>query len=570
MWQTGRTGQDVGGQGGGEEQQVVRAAGQIGGLTLLSRISGLGRDVVIGQVFGAGMAADAFFVAFRIPNLLRRLVGEGATAAAFVPVITEYLTQRSRADALSMIRALLGTGLGLLFVLTAIGMLFADPITRLFAPGFAGEKLALSIDLTRIMFVYLFWIGGVALAMGVLHALRHFTAPAFAPVLLNVAMIACALGLSAHLAEPVMSLAYGVVIGGACQLLWQVPALVRRGISLRLRWHPRHPALRRIGVLLLPLVFGTGIFQINQIISTLLASLLAAGSVSCLWYANRLFEFPVGIFVVALSTAVLPSLAAQAQQRNMQGVQDNLGFALRLVNIVTLPAATGLAVLAVPITTVLFFRGAFSAQDVVVTAAALQGLAVGLWAVAATRQITACLYALGDTKTPVWGGAVALLVKIGFSLALMGSVSFADETNWVAQAVASLSRSLAVWDLGVVGLAISTSLAAIANLIFQAVALSWHFHSFPWRRWMVSLLWSGLASVVMTIPLWWMIAQVDWFGQHVSLLVRVGSLSGAVALGFLSFVVVVWPGGKAEIRALMGMLPERALGFLPQFLQPWQ
>ena len=161
-----------------------------------------------------------------------------------------------------------------------------------------------------------------------------------------------------------------------------------------------------------------------------------------------------------------------------------------------------------------------------------------------------------------------MLVKVGCSLALMGSVSFADETNWLAQAVASLSRTLAVWDLGVVGLAIATSLAAIANLIFQAVALSWHFHSFPWRRWIVSLLWSGLASVVMTIPLWWMMAQIDWFGQHVSLLVRVGSLSGAVALGFLSFVVVVWPGGKAEIRALMGMLPERALGFLPQFLQP--
>ena len=179
-----------------------------------------------------------------------------------------------------------------------------------------------------------------------------------------------------------------MVIGGASQLLWPIPALVLRGISLRLRWQPRHPALRSIGVLLLPLVFGTGIFQINQIISTLLASLLTPGSVSCMWYANRLFEFPVGIFVVALSTAVLPSLAAQAQQRDMKAVQDNLGFALRLVNLVTLPAATGLAV---PKTTVIFYRGAFSVQEIVVTAAALQGLAVGLWAVAATRQITACL-----------------------------------------------------------------------------------------------------------------------------------------------------------------------------------
>ena len=315
------------------------------------------------------------------------------------------------------------------------------------------------------------------------------------------------------------------------------------------------------------MVFGTGIFQINQIISTLLASLLAAGSVSCLWYANRLFVFPVGIFVVALSTAVLPSLAAQAQQRDMWAVQDNLGFALRLVNLVTLPAATGLAV---PITTALFFRGAFSVQDIVVTAAALQGLAVGLWPVAATRQITCCLYGLGDTKTPVWGGVVAVFVKIRFSLVLMGSVSFADETNRVAQAVAVLSRTLSVWNLGVIGLAISMSLAAIANLIFQAVALSWHFHPFPWQKWIVSLLWSGLASIMIAIRLWSMIGQIDWFGRNISLPVRVSSLSGAVAVGFLSFVALVWPGGKAEIRALMGMLPERELGFLPQFLQPRQ
>ena len=392
----------------GENTRVVRAVGQIGGLTLLSRISGLGRDMVIGSVFGAGLAADAFFVAFRIPNLLRRLVGEGATDAAFVPVLTRYLPRRSRAASRTL-RAFFGTGLGLLLVLTGLGIGFADPITRLFAPGFMSDKLLLTIDLTRIMFVYLFWVGAAALVMGVLHALRHFTAPAFAPVLFNAAVIVSVFGLSAHTAEPVLSLAYGVVLGGVCQLLWQLPALVRHGVSLRLSWQPRHPALRRMGRLLLPLVFGTGIFQLNQIISTLLASLLADGSVARLWYASRLFEFPVGIFVVALSTAVLPSLATQAQQKDWASMQDSLGFALRLVNVVTLPAAVGLAVLATPITTVLFFRGAFSAQDVAVTAAVLQALALGLWAVAATRQVTACLYALGDTRTPVWGGVVALM-----------------------------------------------------------------------------------------------------------------------------------------------------------------
>ena len=553
-----------------ENAQVVRAAGQIGGLTFLSRVSGLGRDMVIGYVFGASLAADAFFVAFRIPNLLRRLVGEGATAAAFVPVITKYVTKRSPVVASRMISAFFGTGLGLLLMLTALGILFADPITRLFAPGFTAEKLLITIDLTRTMFVYLFCIGGVALAMGVLHALRHFTAPAFGPVLFNIAVIASALSLSGYVAEPVMSLAYGVVIGGACQLLWQLPALVRNGVSLRLRWQPRHPALRRIGILLLPLVFGTGVFQLNQIISTLLASLLADGSVAQLWYANRLFEFPVGIFVTALSTAVLPSLATQAQQRDQAGMQESLGFALRLVNVVTLPAAAGLAVLATPITTVLFYRGAFSAQDVVVTAAALQGLAVGLWAVAATRQVTACLYALGDTRTPVLGGVVALVVKIGASLVLMGSIQLTDDTSWPAQGVAALNNMLTLQNWGVVGLAVATSIAAMVNLVFQAARLSRHFVAFPWQQWAMSLLWSGIASVGMMAVLWGAVGQVDWLAQAGSITSQVSSLSGAVLIGFMSFVVLAWPGGKNEIRALLGMLPQRALRLLPQFLQPRQ
>ena len=553
----------------GENTQVVRAVGQIGGLTLLSRISGLGRDMVIGSVFGAGLAADAFFVAFRIPNLLRRLVGEGATDAAFVPVLTRYLSRRSRATS-RMIRAFFGTGLGLLLVLTGLGICLADPLTRLFAPGFTSDKLLLTIDLTRVMFVYLFCVGAAALAMGVLHALRHFTAPAFAPVLFNAAVIVSVFGLSAQVAEPVMSLAYGVVLGGVCQLLWQLPALVRHGVSLRLSWQPCHPALRRMGLLLLPLVFGTGIFQLNQIISTLLASLLADGSVACLWYASRLFEFPVGIFVVALSTAVLPSLATYAQQHDWTGMRDSLGFALRLVNVVTLPAAVGLAVLATPVTTVLFFRGAFSAQDVVVTATALQALALGLWAVAATRQVTACLYALGDTRTPVWGGVVALMIKIGVSLVLMGRISLPSEANWLAQGVAAVSGMVSMQNWGVVGLAAATSLAAMANLVFQAVRLSRRFSTFPWRQWAVSLLWSGLASVGMLVVLWWCVGQIDWLAPGGSRLSRLGSLGGAVLIGVCSFVVLVWPGGKDELRALLGILPHRLLGLLPQFLQPRQ
>lgn len=559
--------------------EIVRATGQIGSLTLLSRVLGLVRDMVIGSVFGAGAAADAFFVAFRIPNLFRRLVGEGAAAAAFVPVISGYLATRPAAQADRMLRAYLGTGLGVLLVVTGLGMLLAEPLAELFAPGYAGDKLRLTIRLTRTTFVYLFFVGGVALAMGILHALRHFTAPAFAPVLFNVAVIGCALGLAGRLAEPVMSLAWGVAIGGACQLLLQVPALLRRGVSLRLRWQPGHPALRRMGMLLLPLVFGAGIYQLNLVVGTQLASLLDDGSVARLWYASRLFEFPVGVFVAALGTAVLPSLADQAHRHDSAGLCDSLGFALRLVNVVMLPAAVGVAVLAVPVTTVLFHRGAFSAADVLATAAALQGLALGLWAVAATRQITACLYALGDTRTPVWGAVVSLLVNVVVSLALMGNVRLEAGAGRLAAGLATANGWLAWQDWGIVGLALAGSLAALANFLFQAVRLSRRVTGFAWRSWAVSSAWSVGASLGMFLVLDRTLAGLGWRvpaawldpaagGALGSTLGQVAVLLGAVLLGLLSYAVLVWPGAKHDIRAAAGALPDALLRRLPQFLQP--
>lgn len=561
------------------QAEIVRATGQIGSLTLLSRVLGLVRDMIIGSVFGAGAAADAFFVAFRIPNLFRRLVGEGAAAAAFVPVIAGYLATRPPARADRMLRAYLGTGLGVLLVVTGIGILLAEPIAGLFAPGYAGDKLALTVRLTRATFVYLFFVGGVALAMGILHALRHFTAPAFAPVLFNVAVIACALTLAGRLAEPVMSLAWGVVIGGACQLLWQVPALVRHGVSLRLRWQPGHPALRRMGVLLLPLVFGAGIYQLNLVVGTQLASLLAEGSVARLWYASRLFEFPVGVFVAALGTAVLPSLAEQAHRHDTAGLRDSLGFALRLVNVVMLPAAVGLAALAVPVTTVLFHRGAFSAADALATAAALQGMAPGLWAVAATRQITACLYALGDTRTPVWGGVLSLAVNVVASLALMGGVRLEADAGRLADGLATAGGWLTWQSWGIVGLALAGSLAALANFFFQAVRLSRRVAGFAWRAWVASLAWSAVASLGMFFVLdrtltglGWR-APAAWFdaGEDAvlgSTLGRMTVLAGMVVLGLFSFAVLVWPGAKQDVRAAAGALPDALLRRLPQRFQP--
>jgi len=550
-----------------EERAMVRAAGQIGFYTLLSRVIGLLRDVIIGSVFGAGLSTDAFFVAFRIPNLLRRLVGEGAASAALVPVITEYLAQRSRTEAMEMVRALVGVGLGILLVLTVAGVVWTAPLVHLFAPGFGGAKLDLTVALSRIMFLYLLCIGGVALAMGVLHALRHFAAPAFAPVLFNVAIILCALWLSPHLAQPVFSLAYGVVIGGFCQILWQFPVLLRLGVPVVPCWRPGHPAIRRIAFLLLPLLLGTGVYQVDQIISTLLASLLAEGSVSALWYASRLSEFPLGVFVAALNTAALPSLALQVQHRDLNGLRESLGFALRLVNLVVLPAAVGLAVLAVPISAVLFFHGAFAAAQVLATAATLQGFAVGLWSVAAARLLAACLYALQDTRTPAWAGTAALVAKVGFSLALMGEVTASVDSQALPRVFAALSASLAVVDWGSAGLALASSLAATVNLLFQDGVLYRRLEVFPWATWASSLGWSVTASVAMAVPLWWISRQINWLDQGVPFALRVGVLALAIAVGVVSFVMVAWPGGRTEFHALAEMLPERLFRLLPQFLQ---
>jgi putative peptidoglycan lipid II flippase len=554
--------------GGGEDRAMVRAAGEIGFYTLLSRVTGLLRDIVIGALFGAGFAADAFFVAFRIPNLLRRLVGEGAATVAFIPVVTDYLTHRSRADTEEMIRAAIGAGIAVLLTLTIAGVVWAEPLVRLFAPGFTGAKLDLTVTLNRIMFFYLFCIGLVALAMGILHPLRHFAAPAFSPVLLNVAIIVCALGLSRHLTQPILSVAYGVVIGGLCQLFWQIPVLVRLGVPLWPRWQPRHPALRRIAVMLGPMVFGSAVYHLSLLVNTILASLLAEGSVSSLWYASRLFEFPLGVFVTAFGTAALPSFAAQVQRQDLSGMCESLGVALRLVNFIALPAAVGLAVLAVPISAVLFFRGAFTAEQVRATATVLQWLSLGLWAVAATRLLTSCLYAMEDTRTPVYAGIVAFVANVCFSLMFMGKVTVSVDSQGLAGFFAALSGLFSITELGAGGLALAASLSAIVHLGFLGIVLYRRLGTFPWSAWNASFGWSLLGAAVMVVPVQWIASQIYWLDPQTPFAVRVGVLALAVTVGAVSYGFVVWWKGKAEFHALAEMLPERALRFLPQFLQP--
>lgn len=405
-----------------ENKSVSEAAGVVGFYTLLSRILGLVRDMVFAGYFGSGLAADAFFVAFRIPNLLRRLFAEGSLTIAFIPVFTEYLSRKTREDAFLLARAVLSLLAVILAVVSLLGIFLAPWIVRIqaFGWGGGGTKYELTVLLTRIMFPYIFMISIVALFMGILNALRHFAAPAAAPVFLNVGIIGATLWLSPHFPEPIVGVAVGVLIGGMMQLVLQIPWIVKKGMSLVPCWMPGHPAVKRIGLLMVPAVFGSAVYQLNQFIGTLLATFLPEGSVSCLYYADRLVEFPLGVFAIAISTAVLPSLSKQATEMDTAGFADTLGHAIRLVFFVTIPSMAGLIALGRPIVQVFFERGAFSSLSTAMTLTALFYYTLGLWAFSANRVMVSAFYAVQDTKTPVKMATVAVCANLLFSLLLMG------------------------------------------------------------------------------------------------------------------------------------------------------
>lgn len=377
--------------------------------------------MIVAAAIGAGQTADAFYVAYGIPNLLRVLFAEGALSAAFIPVFTREATQQGGEAAKRLSGALMVSLALILAAVTLLGVLAAPYIVRILVPGFTANpsKYALTVVLTRVMFPLLFFIGLAAVAAGILNTLGHFLAPAFTPVFFNLSVIACALFLAPRLETPVVGLAWGVVIGGAAQLIAQIKPLHARGQFPRLRWEPRHPGSRRIAQLMVPAVFGFSIAQIGTLVDRLLASFLPEGSISFLYYAYRLLLFPLGIFGTAMSIAVFPSLSAHAARNEQKDFLETMGEGLRLVLFVCVPSAVGLAVLAAPITQVLFERGAFTAHDTAMTARAAVAYAAGLVAYAGVKIVASAFYSLQDTRTPVKVAAFVLLANVVLNLILM-------------------------------------------------------------------------------------------------------------------------------------------------------
>ena len=425
----------------GAEGSIARPAGTVAFFTFLSRVFGLVRDVVVAFRFGAGAHADAFFVAFRIPNLLRRLVAEGAMTASFLPVYVEYLERRDPEDA-ERVASVIFTGLLVVLTgLTLLGIIGSSSIIQVFAPGFLSVpgKFDLTVLLNRIVFPYIFFASLVALCMGILNARGHFAAPAASPILLNVFMIAGALVFSRWCNPPILGLAVGVLLGGGAQLLLQIPALRAREVRLRPCFAWRDPAVGRIARLFLPAAFGAAVYQLNLFVSNLLASFLPEGSISYLWYASRLLEFPLGVFGVALATAAFPRMSLESARNRMEPLRNVLDRTLGMMAWICLPCTVGLVLLRVPILEVLFQRGAFDPAVTQRTAEALLYYSLGLFPIAAGRILVTAFHAVQDTSTPVKVSLVAFVANVVLSLLLMGPMLHA-------------------------GLALANSAAAVLNL----------------------------------------------------------------------------------------------------------
>lgn len=446
---------------------LLRALATVSSMTMLSRILGFVRDFVIARAFGAGASTDAFFVAFKLPNLLRRMFAEGAFSQAFVPILGEYRKRRGEAEARQLVDRVAGV-LGLVVaLLSVVGVAAAPLLVHLSAPGFAADpgKFELTVALTRLTFPYILFMSLVALAGGILNTWGRFAIPAFTPVLLNLSFIAMALFVAPWLPEPVMALGWAVLIGGALQLALQLPALARIGMLPRPAVMWRDEGVRRVMRLMAPALLGVSVTQISLLINTIFASFLESGSVSWLYYADRLMEFPIGLLGAALGTILLPSLSRLSAEGRHDEYAQTLDWGLRLCLLLALPAALALAIIAVPLVTTLFHYGAFSANDVLQTRKALIAYAVGLTGLLLVKVLAPGFYARQNIRTPVKIALASLAVTQVLNLILIGSLKHA-------------------------GLALAVGLAACFNAALLYRGLRRHDIYRPqagWRRFLLQL-----------------------------------------------------------------------------------
>ena len=494
--------------------------------TMLSRVLGLARDVVLANLLGAAPNADAFFVAFKIPNFLRRLFAEGAFSQAFVPVLTETREQGSHEAVRHLVDRVAGVLGGSLFVLTALAMVMAPWVALIFAPGFSRDvaKLALTADLIVWTFPYLFLISLTGFCGAILNTYRRFAVPAYTPVLLNLSLITAAVVWAPAMPEPAMGLAIGVTLAGVVQLLFQLPSLRALKLTPRPVWDTKDKGVKKILMLMVPALFGVSVSQINLLFDTVLASLLPDGSVAWLYYSDRLTELPLGVFAIAIATVILPTLSALNTRAEPEEFSQTLAWAMRNVLLIAVPATVALWLLAEPILATLFQYGAFTDRDVEMAAASLRAYTVGLGGFMLIKVLAPGYYARQDMKTPVKIGIIAMVSN------MVLNVLFVFPLMWY-------------FEMGHVGLALATSVSAWINagLLYLGlrrggISLTGVFEAKFVARLVVAVSLMGIAVSMMSPAVsLWLTADLSWRVGQMTLLVFVGMASFAMVLAVLGF-----------------------------------
>ncbi len=503
--------------------RLLRSGAVISAMTMISRVLGLVRDMIVARYFPVDGATDAFYVAFRIPNLLRRLFAEGAFSLAFVPVLSEYKEKRDRAALKDLIDHVAGYLALILLVITVIGVVAAPVVMWVFAPGFESKPNArpdLAVEMLRITFPYILFISLTAFVSGILNTFHRFAIPALTPALLNVVMIAAAVWGAPYFDEPILALAWGVFFAGLAQLVFQLPTLMRLGLLPRLRLRKAHEGVSRIMKLMIPTLFGSSVAQLNLLINTLLASFLAVGSISWLYYSDRFVELPLAIVGVALGTVILPKLSSDHAKADAVQFQQTMDWALRLGVLISLPATLGLVLLAKPILATVMMHGEFAWRDVQMSSLSLMTYAVGLSGFILVKVLAPGFYSRQDTKTPVKIGMIAIGANMALNVLIV--------LPWYFSGMAGAHA----------GLALATALAGYVNagLLFYHLRKQQIFQ--PIKGWLGFLLKIGVASVVMT-ALVWLASPADAWWQTASTWARIGWLTGLIVLALSSYFMAL-------------------------------
>jgi len=504
-------------------RSIFKSTTVVGSLTLLSRVTGLVREMVYARFFGAGALMDAFLVAFKIPNFLRRLFAEGAFSHGFVPVISEYRHTRTQEETRELVAGVAGTLGALLFVVTVIGVVAAPILILMFAPGFRadGDKFDHAVQMLRFTFPYVLFVSLTALFSGVLNSYGRFAVPAATQIVMNVVMIVFTAWLAVGSDNPGLVMSIGVFVAGLAQVAFQLPAVAALGLLSWPRWRPAMDGVRRVGRLMLPGVVGSSMAQVSLLLDTLIASFLATGSIAWLYFADRLMEFPLGVFSIALATVILPGLSAQYAKASTAQFSQTLDWALRVTVLLATPAAVGMLVFSGPMVATVFGHGEFAAHDVQMTSHALMAYSFGFLGMSLVKVLAPGYFARQDARTPVRFGLIALGVNIGLNV---GVVLPAAHLGFPAP------HAL---------LALSTSVSALVNtvLLWQGLRKAGVYVATPgWPALLGRVL---AANLVMAGALWWLAGDLQsWVVA--SALEKVGRCALGIAGGAAAYFAALY------------------------------